>query len=78
MFPNDTPDLPDFDGPKARAGVVAKRVEPELGDRLVSLHMNMQRFVAIAGVEKESIRTLAQYRRHGAMVSDFGGRVRGA
>jgi hypothetical protein len=41
MYPDDTPNLPDFDGPKARAGVVAKRVEPELGDRLVSLHVEL-------------------------------------
>jgi hypothetical protein len=70
---NHSPNPPDFDGPKARAVVVAKRVEPELGDRLISLHVNMQWFIAIAGVEKESIWSLTQYRRHGAMVSNFDG-----
>ena len=54
-------------------------IEPELGFAVVSIHVNVLRFMAIPGVEEESVGAGPQNSWHGVMLSDdgLGDKVRG-
>ena len=45
------------------------RIKPELGDLVLTLDVDVLRFIAIASVEEQSIRTYPEYRRHVLFVS---------
>jgi hypothetical protein len=46
------------------------RVEPELGDLVLTLDVDVLRFIAIAGVEEQSVRAYPEYCRHLFFVSN--------
>jgi hypothetical protein len=55
---------PQLDAIEAHASLKSNRIEPVLGDIIVSFDMNMRRLLTVACVEEESIRTDAEHRRH--------------
>jgi hypothetical protein len=60
----------EFQSAEAMAVLQSYRLQPEFGDLIVTLHMDMGWLIAIPGIEKESIRTNAQDRRHRAAPSE--------
>jgi hypothetical protein len=65
VFSNRGLDSAQLDSAEAYAGVQSHRIEPELGLRALALHMNVRRFLAIRGIEEESIGAGSQDRGHG-------------
>ena len=50
--------------PEAAALVEADGVEPELGQVLVALHVDVRRLGPVAGVEEEPVRASPEHSRH--------------
>jgi hypothetical protein len=61
---DDTPNAPQFHAPEPSARMKAKRVKPELGDIVVTLPVNVWRFVAVTRIEKEPIWPNSKHCRH--------------
>ena len=53
-----------FGARKPATTLKANRIKPKLSDFIIALDMNVPRFVAIARVEKESVRTFSQNSWH--------------
>lgn len=70
MIPDDFVDSTELCSSKATASLQPDRIEPELSDLVLTLNVNMLRFVAIARVEEQSIRAHPEYRRHLLVVSN--------
>jgi len=65
MIPaNYTLNSKDFRRPQATTPLQDNRVQPKLGNLVISLHMDMRRFAPISRIEKESIGTISQYGWH--------------
>ena len=70
MIPDDFVDSTEFCSIKATASLQPDRIEPELGDLVLTLDVNVLRFIAIAGVKEQSIRAYPEYCRHLFFVSN--------
>jgi hypothetical protein len=70
MIPDDFVDSTEFCPSKPTASLQPDRVEPELRDLVLTLDVNMLRFVSIAGVEEQSVRAHPEYCRHLLVVSN--------
>jgi hypothetical protein len=64
MIPDDFVDSTEFCPSKATASLQPDRIEPELSDLVLTLDVNMLRFVSIASVEEQSVRAYPEYCRH--------------
>lgn len=65
MFLYESPHPIDLVAAKATAVLKHDWIEPEFGDVLISFDVNVWWLVSVTGVEKESVRTDAQYGWHG-------------
>lgn len=70
MIPDDFVDSTEFCSIKATASLQPDRIEPELGDLVLTLDVNVLRFIAIAGVKEQSIRAYPEYCWHLPFVSN--------
>jgi hypothetical protein len=70
MIPDDFVNSTEFCPIKATASLQPDRIEPELGDLVLTLDVNVLRFITIAGVEEQSIRAYPEYCRHLFFVSN--------
>lgn len=70
MTPDDFVDSTEFCSIEATASLQPDRIEPELGDLVLTLDVNVLRFIAIAGVKEQSIRAYPEYCRHFFFVSN--------
>jgi hypothetical protein len=64
----------DLDSPESTTALQPNRIEPELGEVVVALHVDMRWFIAITSIEEEAIRAKSQHRGHVAKVPDGGRR----
>ena len=62
---DNTPYFSKFRGAEPASVIQLGRADPVLGDRTISVHVDMNWLVAIAGVEEEPIWPNVQNRRHG-------------
>ncbi len=70
MIPDDFVDSTEFCSIEATASLQPDRIEPELGDLVLTLDVNVLRFIAIAGVKEQSIRAYSEYCWHLFFVSN--------
>ena len=70
MIPDDFVDSTEFCSIEATASLQPDRIEPELGDLVLTLDVNVLRFIAIAGVKEQSIRAYPEYCWHLLFVSN--------
>lgn len=70
MIPDDFVDSTEFCSSKAITSLQPDRIEPELGDLILPLDVNVLRFIAIAGVEEQSVRAYPKYCWHLLFVSN--------
>ena len=54
----------DLDSPESTAALQPDRIEPELGEVVVTLHVDMRWFIAVISIEEEPIRAKSQHGRH--------------
>lgn len=64
MVHDDFVDSTELRSSKATASLQPDRIEPELRDLVLTLDVNMLRFVAIARVEEQSVRAYPEYGWH--------------
>jgi hypothetical protein len=64
--------LLDLDSPESTTALQPNRIEPELGEVVVALHVDMRWFIAVPSIEEEAIRTNSQHRGHVAKVPEAG------
>jgi hypothetical protein len=64
MIPDDFVDSTELCPIKATASLQPDRIEPQLGDLVLTLDVNVLRFIAIACVKEQSVRTYPEYRWH--------------
>jgi hypothetical protein len=58
---------------ESTAALQADRIEPELGEVVVALHVDMRWLIPITSIEEEAIRAKSQHRGHIGNVLDGGG-----
>jgi hypothetical protein len=63
-IPDDFVDSAEFCSIKATDSLQPDRIEPEPGDLVLALDVNVLRFIAIAGVEEQSVRAYPEYFWH--------------
>ena len=64
----------DLDSPESTTALQPDRVEPELCEVVVTLHVDMRCFIAVTSIEEEPIRAKSQHRWHVANVPEGGRR----
>ena len=70
MIPDDFVNSTEFCPIKATASLQPDRIEPEPGDLVLTLDVNVLRFIAIAGVEEQPVRPYPEYCWHLFFVSN--------
>lgn len=70
MIPDDFVDSTEFCSSKPITSLQPDRVEPEPDDLVLPLDENVLRFIAIAGVEEQSVRAYPEYCWHLLSVSN--------
>lgn len=70
MFPYDFVVSTEFCSIKPNTSLQPDRIEPEPGDLVLALDVNVLRFIAIAGVEEQSVRAYPEYCWHLLFVSN--------
>ena len=58
----------DLDALESTAALQADRIEPELGEVVVALHVDVRWLIAVTSIEEEAIWAKSQYRGHMANV----------
>ena len=51
----------DLDALESTAAAQADRIEPELGEVVVALHVDMRWLIAVTSIEEEAIREITEY-----------------
>jgi hypothetical protein len=69
MFENQSMNPLNLSSAETNTPLQSNWVEPELRQMILPLDVDMRRFLAVARVEEEPVRTEAQYRRHMAMMN---------
>ena len=60
IFLYDTRYLPNLGAPQSIAALHPDRVQPELGDSIVTFNVHVWRFIPVSNVEEEAKRSMSQ------------------
>src|SRR3989339_795481 len=64
LFLDDALNTTDFDTAKANTVLQSNRIKPKFDQFIVSVHVNMRRFVPISSIKEKTIRACSKNRRH--------------
>jgi hypothetical protein len=71
MCQHNLVDATDLRPPETTATLQSYRGDPELGNFVLALNMNVLRLALIAGVEKQPVRSMPKYRGHKVLRAAF-------